>query len=228
LEGLHANAKIASAEAADQEKSDAESDNEMAVHISGLENKMRNKKKAAHQPDAEECSNCETVGAKLKCSNCRVSRYCNKACQLQHWKDGHKEMCVTPEKRRPQTMTSDSSWNPRGAQDDKEGDGDDECPVCLESLSDCAVCVLPCKHTLHLECIDKLRKHGVGLQCPLCRTSFCAGTGKRSFADDGVHGEKVQQLVALTRKSEAECVRMLTAEGNDIDRACNTYFNGAY
>ena len=42
-------------------------------------------------PDA--CANCgilgESVGVKLNsCSRCKAVKYCGKACQLKHWKEG--------------------------------------------------------------------------------------------------------------------------------------------
>ena len=50
-------------------------------------------------PDA--CANCgilgESVGVKLNsCSRCKAVKYCGKACQLKHWKEGgHKKICLT-------------------------------------------------------------------------------------------------------------------------------------
>mmetsp|Transcript_4118 Transcript_4118/g.7961 ORF Transcript_4118/g.7961 Transcript_4118/m.7961 type:complete len:193 (+) Transcript_4118:95-673(+) len=190
---------------------------------------MSSKKKAA-DPNVKECANCETVGAHLTCAKCKATSYCSKACQKQHWKNGHKELCLTPEERRPQTLASrefgEITCNLRGAEENG-GDGEMKCPVCLDSLSGGAVCTLPCKHTFHLECIDQLRKQDVGSQkvCPLCRTAFSVGTEKLP-EDNGANEGKVQQLVALTAKSEAECLSMLSAEGFDVERACNTFFNG--
>jgi len=57
------------------------------------------KQRAALAPDA--CANCgilsESVGVKLNsCSRCKAVKYCGKACQLKHWKEGgHKKICPT-------------------------------------------------------------------------------------------------------------------------------------
>ena len=42
-----------------------------------------------------------------------------------------------------------------------------ECPVCLESASDCrhCFCLLICGHVLHTSCFLQLR----GQSCPVCR-----------------------------------------------------------
>lgn len=42
---------------------------------------------------AEKCAICAKVTSKL-CGKCRLVRYCSEACQLQHWKAGHKTACV--------------------------------------------------------------------------------------------------------------------------------------
>lgn len=40
------------------------------------------------------CECCGHRGASLRCGRCRESWYCSKACQLKHWKEGHKTKCV--------------------------------------------------------------------------------------------------------------------------------------
>eukprot|EP00613_Pedinella_sp_CCMP2098_P049147 CAMPEP_0171835698 /NCGR_PEP_ID=MMETSP0992-20121227/11141_1 /TAXON_ID=483369 /ORGANISM="non described non described, Strain CCMP2098" /LENGTH=424 /DNA_ID=CAMNT_0012451577 /DNA_START=24 /DNA_END=1298 /DNA_ORIENTATION=- len=142
---------------------------------------MSSKKKAA-DPNLKECANCETIGAHLKCAKCKAISYCSKACQKQHWKNGHKKLCLTPEERRPQTLTSrgvgENSCNPRGAEEGGGDSGDTNCPLCLDSLSVDAVCTLPCKHAFHQECVKQLRKHGVQQVCPLCRAALSPGPEK--------------------------------------------------
>lgn len=52
------------------------------------------------------CDNCgkheaEGHGTKLvKCSGCKSARYCNRKCQHEHWKKGHRESCETAKKLR--------------------------------------------------------------------------------------------------------------------------------
>ena len=50
--------------------------------------------------------------------------------------------------------------------------------LCLDSLSVDAVCIIPCKHAFHQECVKQLRKHGVQQVCPLCRAALSPGPEK--------------------------------------------------
>jgi len=123
----------------------------------------------------KECANCLKSGANLKCAKCKAVSYCSKSCQKQHWKNGHKELCFTPEERRPTKISSTwvdsgSLLNPRAAED--EGVSWGECPVCLDTLSGCEVSTLPCRHSFHRQCVEQLRKHGVQQACPLCRVAL--------------------------------------------------------
>ena len=49
--------------------------------------------------DLNVCANCgisgDSKGVKLNsCSQCKAVKYCGKACQLKHWKEGgHKKVC---------------------------------------------------------------------------------------------------------------------------------------
>ena len=40
------------------------------------------------------CEACGALGAKLRCGRCREACYCNRACQEEAWKKGHKLKCV--------------------------------------------------------------------------------------------------------------------------------------
>lgn len=41
------------------------------------------------------CSYCYKAGAKLMCSRCSCAHYCTKACQVDHWRSGHRVNCNT-------------------------------------------------------------------------------------------------------------------------------------
>ena len=45
--------------------------------------------------DKRPCDECGVGGARLKCSTCKVARYCSRACQKAAWK-GHKQACSAP------------------------------------------------------------------------------------------------------------------------------------
>merc|ERR1712217_632034 len=39
------------------------------------------------------CGFCQIPKARLRCSACKKTYYCNQKCQRSHWKYGHKEKC---------------------------------------------------------------------------------------------------------------------------------------
>jgi len=137
------------------------------------------KKKAAADPSLKDCANCGTTGAKLTCAKCKATHYCCKACETQHWKNGHRALCVTPEERRPGrpriVAPGEDGRHRRSARAADVECNSGECPICLGSLTDGTLCILPCKHEFHGNCVEELRKQGVQQVCPLCRTTLPAG-----------------------------------------------------
>jgi len=138
---------------------------------------LNNKKKVA-EPDVKVCAFCLATDAHLVCAKCKDARYCSKACQKQHWMNGHRELCFTPEERRPHTVPSSviGDQGPAAAAD--AGCKSSECPICWESFSGRTLCTLPCDHEFHKECVEELRKHGVQQACPLCRVDLPGGPEK--------------------------------------------------
>ena len=66
------------------------------------------KDKGAAAPEDDECAHCCIRGSTKKgqgratlflCTKCKLTPYCSKPCQTAHWKAGHKQHCLTPEKR---------------------------------------------------------------------------------------------------------------------------------
>ena len=56
------------------------------------------------------CSSCDAKNALLKCSSCSSVNYCNKECQVAHWKKGHKLRCrELKEKREAALVTAVSN-----------------------------------------------------------------------------------------------------------------------
>ena len=109
-----------------------------------------------------ECTNCavtcDTAGVVLKaCSRCQLVRYCTKACQVQHWKDGgHKRFCVAVAKRSPGANSSVPTVG-------------ETCMVCLEGLTVSPTDTLPCGHVLHSACAKSIKDFAAAQACPLCR-----------------------------------------------------------
>lgn len=124
-------------------------------------------KKAAST--VSECANCTTPESKIhplsSCKRCRLVKYCSRACQVQHWKQGgHRRFCASPGERRVQAMVG-------GGVRPKQGDDSDDeiCPVCIEELDVYATTNLPCSHTIHTDCMEDLRSFAKQNMCPLCR-----------------------------------------------------------
>jgi hypothetical protein len=149
-------------------------------------------------PSNKDCANCGTSGAKLTCGACKAAHYCSKACQKQHWKNGHKGACIAPDKRRPQGPQQAPSMNSGGsaAEETSKVDESIECPICLDFLSRGTLCTLPCKHEFHQECVEELRKHGVLQACPLCRAALPDGPEK-------LNEDATRMYVTLERKVES-------------------------
>ena len=106
--------------------------------------------KKTQQP---ECANCATEDEDLSlCGTCKLVMYCTKACQRQHWKREHKQVCVPVGQRGRMVLP------PRSA---------DTCPICLESMD--APATLPCGHKIHLACQDTYFRLTSDARCPLCR-----------------------------------------------------------
>jgi len=187
---------------------------------------MDSKKKSADS-NVKVCTNCETVDPKFTCAKCKVTAYCSKACQKQHWKNGHKVACVAPEERRPQATTSRDIGGNLGKEHEtgEKVFGSGKCSICLDSLSGCAVCTLPCNHVFHQECAEQLRKHGVQQVCPLCRAVLPAGPEK--LVDDAarlyvavlhqVGGDELESWQSLTvsqKRKMNTVIDMLTNAAN--------------
>ena len=43
--------------------------------------------------NVKNCAGCNKSGATSRCSQCKKVYYCNRDCQVKHWKNGHKKQC---------------------------------------------------------------------------------------------------------------------------------------
>jgi hypothetical protein len=116
------------------------------------------------------CNNCESAedpDHKLQaCARCKLVAYCSKACQVTHWKNGHKQACVALEDRKPQ-LSPQNGLNEAHVH---------MCVICLESVKQPSeVCTLQCSHVFHGRCVSNLRSQAASQVCPLCRTDLPPG-----------------------------------------------------
>jgi len=108
----------------------------------------------------KECTNCGGHEFPLSlCSRCKISSYCGKACQIQHWNDGHKVFCI-PFDQRLQKGKIESEY-----------DGGALCMICQASMTLSTEMILPCSHVFHIACIADLLQYNEAGNCPICRTS---------------------------------------------------------
>jgi len=109
----------------------------------------------------KECSNCGGHEFPLwNCSKCKISSYCGKACQIQHWNDGHKLFCIPFQQRFEKDIR------------EPKNDGGELCMICQASLTSSATMILSCSHVFHTECITDLITFNKLKTCPICRFSL--------------------------------------------------------
>ena len=134
----------------------------------------------------KDCANCGAPDGTVpgqythkSCSRCKVTFYCNRACQSAHWKTGgHKQHCLTPEQRslaaqeRAAASIAEEENKRRDLNAAQEEKG---CSICLDSLSSGTKQTLPCSHIFHVACVERLRSFGIQQACPLCRSELPPG-----------------------------------------------------
>ena len=108
----------------------------------------------------KECSNCGGHEFPLSnCSRCKISSYCGKACQKQHWKDGHKLFCIPFEQKFQKGIV------------EPKYDAGVLCMICQASLISRTM-ILSCSHVFHIDCIWDLLQFNEAKTCPICRSSL--------------------------------------------------------
>ncbi|KAJ3682548.1 hypothetical protein LUZ60_015121 [Juncus effusus] len=91
------------------------------------------------------------------------------------------------------------------------------CPVCLEYLFDSLkdINVLPCGHTIHLDCLNEMSVH-VQYSCPICSRSVC---------DMSSVWQKLDQEVAATPMPQVFQNKMVWILCNDCGAKSNVQFH---
>ncbi|POO01786.1 43kDa postsynaptic protein [Trema orientale] len=91
------------------------------------------------------------------------------------------------------------------------------CPVCFEYLFETMkdITVLPCGHTIHLECVKEMERH-FQYSCPVCSKSYC---------DMSRVWEKLDQEVASTPMPEMYQNKMVWILCNDCGENSEVHFH---
>lgn len=141
------------------------------------------KKKKLQIIDKNECANCSAQGScLLACSRCKLTSYCSKACQFQHWSaiGGHKRFCVAKDQRFPEKPDHAGLQN------------ETKCVICQESLLKLSQLSLPCSHVFHSNCVTKLCEFSAIQVCPICRTSI-----PKDLDSDGIFEDAFDKYMDL-------------------------------
>lgn len=110
---------------------------------------------------SDSCANCGIeLTALSKCSKCKITCYCSRDCQSQHWKatPGHKLFCLPSSERVRSTVAC--------VKDEAK------CAICQENLTSDKQTTLECLHAFHSECAFMLVSNSSRIECPLCRSSI--------------------------------------------------------
>ena len=116
-----------------------------------------------------DCDYCDKPGPTKNCSRCCQYYYCNRQCQVNHWKD-HKHMCsilkcrhdrYKDEKRREKEFLEEIQ---NGKREDKEPA---ECAICLEEIE--LPISLECGHVFCVSCLLNYHAANEKSSCPNCR-----------------------------------------------------------
>jgi tetratricopeptide (TPR) repeat protein len=125
-----------------------------------------------------ECVNCAVSLSEentLFCGRCKNITYCSKACQIVHWKDGHKALCKDKDKYTKDKVFIDMNnvihfycaicrINCSPDHNLKcHPDKIEKCAICLENIKRSDLHTTECYHQYHKKCIERLDK------CPKCR-----------------------------------------------------------
>ena len=109
------------------------------------------------------------------CNRCKITFYCSRNCQRQHWKvGGHKQNCVAEEERSVEKAkeaeeTIKKKTSNAGAAEE------DICAICQYPVSDEPSTKMPCSHVYHVACVEKLRSYDIKQVCPTCRVDLLPG-----------------------------------------------------
>nr|GMD44512.1 E3 ubiquitin-protein ligase MIEL1-like [Ipomoea batatas] len=91
------------------------------------------------------------------------------------------------------------------------------CPVCFEFVFDTTknITVLPCGHTMHLECVMEMERH-YQYSCPVCSKSFC---------DMSRVWEKLDEEVGGVQRDLKLCNWYVSILCNDCGNSSETKFH---
>ena len=108
----------------------------------------------------KDCANCgvDVTDFPKQCSRCKLPYYCSRACQGQHWKQGHKRFCLPKAEQKIEQLPEMDAMAPT-------------CAVCFEHYTS-EMKTLKCGHVLHSNCASLVLLFCEAKVCPICRVDF--------------------------------------------------------
>jgi hypothetical protein len=129
-----------------------------------------------------ECDCCGKPGPTKNCSRCLSYYYCNRQCQMTHWKN-HKQQCAFL-KGIHDTYKKKKRIGDEFLEEKEKGKSgvSDECAICLEDIE--LPISLDCGHVFCVQCLmqHKAANNGKG-SCPNCRGDVDADQIGKTTAD---------------------------------------------
>ena len=116
------------------------------------------------------CDCCGKPGPTKSCSRCMSYYYCNRECQVNHWKE-HKQHCAFVKEncdrynKRKRYVREFLEEKEKGKREDK---APEECAICLEVIE--LPISLECGHVFCVSCLMQYQTTNLGKgSCPNCR-----------------------------------------------------------
>ena len=179
--------------------------------------KARGKQTDRRQAKPESlCSNCGRSGATAQCINCRSVLYCDRTCQKQHWKIGHKHQCKAlavakgPATVKPYAVPKDTCVSSAAKAPRPQAPGPRNGPHSAESSAHsknqlahpCPICLVN-----EDDDVDGLTECGMCLQCGQLTCGACMGKAATSPAF----------VLRMARSGCPACHQPLWMDGTDAD-----------
>ena len=148
------------------------------------------------------CDYCGKPGPTKNCSRCLSCYYCNRQCQLNHWRKNHKQHCAflkdyhdsyKMKKRMGQEYLEEKE---KGNSEEPE-----ECAICLEEIE--LPISLECGHVFCVQCLMQYQavNNGKG-SCPNCRGDHVGADqiGSKTAGQMAVYVERAKRSDGVERE----------------------------
>jgi len=166
-----------------------------------------------------ECDCCGKPGPTKNCSRCLSYYYCNRECQVKHWKE-HKQHCSFVKEqcdrynKRKRFGREFLEEKEKGKREDK---APDECAICLEVIE--LPISLECGHVFCVSCLMQYHSSNPKKSsCPNCRGDMDAGQ-----LGSTTSGQAITYVERANRSDGAEREMYINLALRQLDASFNGY-----